>query len=192
MNRFLLAFALAALCPARTFDVISTNQGGVEVVVVPIHHGSLLLQFRGQALYIDPDGQGDYTGLPKADFIFFTASQKNDPATYASLRKPNVIVIETPLAEPRTFNGIQAESAGPGYIFTMAGRRFYVAGQSAVPPPGTVDAAFICLSASCAATPAEAIRNINARLLFPYRFEGRDLSALKSAGKSEIRLRRWY
>ena len=119
--------ATAAVCGARSFDVISTNTGGVEVVMVPIRHGSLMLQFRGQAIYVDPDTKGDYSGMPQADFVFFTTGEKDEPSKYATLRKPSTVIVSTPPPEKRAFGPssgeIAVESAGGGLVFTMAGRR---------------------------------------------------------------------
>ncbi len=187
-------FALLAplLCCARSFDVISTNTSGVEVVIVPIHHGSLMLQFKGKAIYVDPDGKGQTTDLPKADFIFYTAGEKDTPANYATLRKPETVITTAPLAEKKTYGEITAESAAGGYIFTMAGRRFYVTGNAAPVKVDPVDAAFVCLSTQCAENALQATNTIPAKVLFPYRTNNRNLQGLKSTPAREIRRRNWY
>lgn len=189
-KRLLLALLAPLLCCARSFDVISTDTGGVEVVIVPIHHGSLLLQFKGKAIYVDPDGKGNTADLPKADFIFYTAGEKDTPANHATLHKEGTIVV-TALAEKKMYGEIAAEPSGRGYIFTMAGRRFYVTGNAAPGNPGAVDAAFVCMSTKCAKDAAAVAGSIQTKVLFPYRFEGRNLQGLKSTPAKEIRLRRW-
>lgn len=186
-----VALLAALLCCARSFDVISTDTGGVEVVIVPIHHGSLLMQFKGKAIYVDPDGKGNTTDLPRADFIFYTAGEKDTPANYATLRKAETVVV-TALPEKKASGEITAEPSSGGYIFTMAGRRFYVSGNAAPTQLAPVDAAFVCMSTKCAKDAAATANTIPAKVLFPYRFEGRNLQVLKSTPAQEVRLRRWY
>jgi hypothetical protein len=185
-------FAAAILCHGRSFDVISTDTGGVEVVMAPIHHGSLLLQFKGKAIYVDPDTKGDYRGMPAADYIFFTAGEKDQPAKYASLRKPSTVVISAPLAERRVFGEITIEPAGGGFVFNMAGRRFYVTGNAAPTAVPKVDAAFVCLSVACAENAAATVNKLDSRVVFPYRYGNRNLQGLKSTARTEIRRRQWY
>ena len=190
-RRFFLALLAPLLCCARSFDVISTNTGGVEVVIVPIHHGSLMLQFKGKAIFIDPDGKGNTADMPKADFIFYTGGEKDTAANYATLRKPETVVI-TKLAEKKTYGEITAEPAGGGYIFTMAGRRFYVSGSAAPAKLEPVDAAFVCMSVKCAANARAGSNTVPAKVVFPYRTGKRNLQGLKSTPAKEIRLRNWY
>lgn len=182
---------LATTASARSFDVISTDTGGVEVVMVPIHDGSLLLQFRGQAIYIDPDGKGDLKGLPQADFIFFTTGAPNVPAAYAGLKNSSTTVVDALTAKQTFGNGIAAEPAGKGLVLTMAGRRFYVTGASAPTAVEKLDAAFVCMSEACAKDPVSTTRSINARVVFPYRYGTRNLKALQRIDKPEVRLRTW-
>lgn len=189
-RRLLLALLTPLLCCARSFDVISTDTGGVEVVIVPIHHGSLLLQFKGKAIYVDPDGKGNTADLPKADFIFYTAGEKDTPANYAMLHKRETVVVTT-LAEKKTYGEITAEPVSGGYVFTMAGRRFYVSGNAAPAKLEPVDAAFVCMSAKCVKDAAGTANSVPAKVLFPYRTDGRNLQGLKSTPAKEVRLRRW-
>jgi len=78
-----------------TFDVLSTKQGGVEVVIAPIHHASLLLQFKGKAIYIDPAGPADYSGAPKPDFIFITDIHGDhfDKAAIAKYKTASTVIV---------------------------------------------------------------------------------------------------
>lgn len=54
----------------RATDTIVTAKG--EVRITPIFHASTLLEVGGQAVYVDPFSKGDFSGLPKADFILIT------------------------------------------------------------------------------------------------------------------------
>jgi L-ascorbate metabolism protein UlaG (beta-lactamase superfamily) len=53
-----------------TRDTIATSKG--DLVITPIYHGSVLLQFGGKAIYVDPWSKGSYENLPKADLILIT------------------------------------------------------------------------------------------------------------------------
>jgi len=69
----LLPFLLASAIPvmaALTSDTVSTSQGPLKIT--PIKHASVMLEFGGKVIHVDPWSQGDYTGLPKADVIFIT------------------------------------------------------------------------------------------------------------------------
>lgn len=75
----LLAVAVsAALLVAATFqdadferDTFSTAQG--DLVITFVGHGTLMLEWGGKAIHIDPVGNlADYSRLPKADLILVT------------------------------------------------------------------------------------------------------------------------
>jgi L-ascorbate metabolism protein UlaG (beta-lactamase superfamily) len=52
-------------------DVIKTGAGNLEITF--IGHGSLMMQFGGQVIYVDPYSKlTDYAKLPKADLVFIT------------------------------------------------------------------------------------------------------------------------
>ncbi len=75
---------------SRQVDVEKTSAGDLKIT--PINHASLLLQFAGQAIYVDPVSQGDYSGLPKADLILITDTHGDhlDAKTVANLKKEGV------------------------------------------------------------------------------------------------------
>jgi len=67
-----IVFGLQQLA-ASTFekDVFQTSAG--ELAITFIGHGSLMMEFEGDVIYIDPVSQyGDYTRMPKADLILIT------------------------------------------------------------------------------------------------------------------------
>src|SRR5580700_4927732 len=68
----LLTFSalLHAATSNRQADVIRTSQG--ELRLTPIYHGSVMLEFGGKVIHVDPWSQGDYTGIPLADLIVIT------------------------------------------------------------------------------------------------------------------------
>jgi hypothetical protein len=168
-------------------DVISTNTGGIEVVLVPVHHGTVMMQLKGKAIYIDPDTPRPYPDLPKADLIFLTRG-----GAFETLKKENTEVIVSPLTTRRTFGDVEAESLDTGLIFSMLGRRFYITGEAPARPVKNIDAAFVCMNETCAPDLGKALAEVDARIVFPYRHNRRNLSALKPRPNQEIRLRPWY
>ena len=52
-------------------DLVSTSEGALKIN--PIHHGSIVFEFDGKTIYIDPHGGVErYTSLPKPDLILIT------------------------------------------------------------------------------------------------------------------------
>ena len=77
--RVLFIVSLIALCfpvhlPGATSnkqaDVVKTSKGDLRIT--PIFHGSVMLEFGGKVIHVDPWGQGDYTDIPQADLIVIT------------------------------------------------------------------------------------------------------------------------
>jgi L-ascorbate metabolism protein UlaG (beta-lactamase superfamily) len=92
--------AISALLHAATSnrqaDVVKTSAG--ELRVTPLYHGSVMLEFGGKVIHIDPWSQGDYTGLPQADLIVITHTHVDhlDRAMIDKLKKPETIVVGPP------------------------------------------------------------------------------------------------
>ncbi|MGA2184506.1 MAG: MBL fold metallo-hydrolase [Bryobacteraceae bacterium] len=78
---------------ARETDTFATAAGPVRIT--PIHHASFLIEAGGKAIHVDPWGQGNYDGLPKADLILLTDIHGDhlDPAQIAKLSTPGTVVI---------------------------------------------------------------------------------------------------
>ena len=66
-----ILFAVSGAAWAQS-DVIQTSKGDLRIT--PISHASLMLQFDGKVIYVDPVNTGDYAGKPKADLILITHS----------------------------------------------------------------------------------------------------------------------
>jgi len=105
------SFALVALAtPVQVGDV----------TVIPVTHASLILQWQGISIHVDPWSEGDYTGLPAADLILVTHAHGDhlDPAQIASVRKPGAPVVGPPTVQEQITdafvmkNGETAEIAG--------------------------------------------------------------------------------
>src|SRR6516225_5266477 len=69
---FLLAFAIAgANAQLITPDTIATLKG--NVIVQPVFHAALVLQWNGKSIYIDPyNGADAYKTLKKPDLVLIT------------------------------------------------------------------------------------------------------------------------
>ena len=75
-------------------DVIKTSAGNLEISF--IGHASLMLQFRGKIIHVDPySKEGDYTQLPKADLILITHDHVDhyDPKALASIQTDDTAMI---------------------------------------------------------------------------------------------------
>jgi L-ascorbate metabolism protein UlaG (beta-lactamase superfamily) len=94
----LLTFSalLHAATSNRQADVIRTSQG--ELRLTPIYHGSVMLEFGGKVIHVDPWSQGDYTGIPLADMFVITHTHRDhlDPMMIDKLKKPGTIIVGPP------------------------------------------------------------------------------------------------
>jgi L-ascorbate metabolism protein UlaG (beta-lactamase superfamily) len=77
----------------REVDVEKTASGNLRIV--PITHASVMLQWRGKEIYVDPWSQGDYSGLEKADLILITDihSDHMDPKGIAAVKEDDTIIV---------------------------------------------------------------------------------------------------
>src|SRR5713101_3786315 len=102
--------AFGAVTPNHQSDVVQTSQGPLKIT--PLYHGSVMLEFGGKIIHVDPWSQADYTGLPPADLILVSHAHADhmDPAMIKMLRKesPMTIVLTSP-AVADTLNGVAGE-----------------------------------------------------------------------------------
>lgn len=77
-------------------DVIKTSQGDLRIR--PMYHGSVMLEFGGKVIHVDPWSQGDYTGAPQADLIVVTHTHADhlDRTMIDKLGKPGTIIVGPP------------------------------------------------------------------------------------------------
>ena len=109
-------------------DVFSTSGG--ELSITFLGHASLLIEFNGKNIFIDPFGQvADYSSLPKADIVLSTHEHFDhlDPQALAAIRTPLTTLVVNPEGakqidsaiamrngEIRIFAGLQVEAV-PAY-----------------------------------------------------------------------------
>ena len=64
---------------------------------MPLYHGSVMLEFGGNVIHVDPWSQGDYTGIPQADLIVITHTHADhlDRSMVDKLKKPETIIVGT-------------------------------------------------------------------------------------------------
>ena len=89
--------ALSALLHAATSnriaDVQQTSRG--ELRITPLYHGSVMFEFGGKVIYVDPWSQGDFTGLAMGDLIVVTHTHGDhlDLPQINKLKKPETIIV---------------------------------------------------------------------------------------------------
>jgi L-ascorbate metabolism protein UlaG (beta-lactamase superfamily) len=142
-----LTVAFAAATPNQQSDVVATSQGPLKIT--PLYHGSVMLEFGGKIIHVDPWSQADYSGIPQADLLLITHTHADhmDPAIVKTLRKESTIIVAPPAVtdtlngavgdteaisngEKKTFLGIEIEAvpmynlvlgSGPGKPFHHKG-----------------------------------------------------------------------
>lgn len=144
-------------------DSLAVEGGVVEVTF--IGHGTLMFEYDGRVIHVDPVGrEADYRDLPEADLILITHEHSNhlDLRAMWLIRGDDTIVVQNSGTAGKIENGRVAENgetldvfgiqieAVPaynttsgrdrfhpkgrdnGYVLTMGGKRFYVAGDTDV------------------------------------------------------------
>jgi L-ascorbate metabolism protein UlaG (beta-lactamase superfamily) len=86
--------------PPSAPDTIATSGGDLKIT--PLNHATLLLEWKGKAIYADPAPAAKYDNLPKADVILVTDIHGDhmSPPTIASLRQAKTTVVVPPAVQP--------------------------------------------------------------------------------------------
>ena len=94
----------AAETPNHQTDVLNTSKGPLRIT--PLYHGSLMLEFEGKVIHVDPWSRADYTGIPQADLIVITHTHADhmDAMMINKLKKPDTVIVAPP-AVADTLNG---------------------------------------------------------------------------------------
>jgi L-ascorbate metabolism protein UlaG (beta-lactamase superfamily) len=88
-------------------DVIKTASGDVKITF--IGHGTLVFNFGGKVVHVDPVGQyADYSKLPKADIILVTHEHSDhlDVKAIESIRKDTTILLLNETGAPKVKGGV--------------------------------------------------------------------------------------
>src|SRR5579862_3231260 len=103
------AGAYGAVAPNQQSDMIETSQGALKLT--PLYHGSVMLEFGGKVIHVDPWSQADYDGIPQADLIVITHTHADhmDAAIINRLKKTGTIILGPP-AVTDTLNGAVGET----------------------------------------------------------------------------------
>lgn len=92
---------------SSNIDTINTSKGNLEITFVG--HASLMFNFDGKVLHIDPvNREGDYTKMPKADIIIITHEHGDhlDPAAISIIRTKETAVVLTEKCTEKVEGGI--------------------------------------------------------------------------------------
>jgi L-ascorbate metabolism protein UlaG (beta-lactamase superfamily) len=88
-------------------DVISTSTG--DITITFIGHGSLMMEFHGKIIHIDPFGElADYSQFPKADIVLITHEHGDhlDLKALETVRMEKTIIVLTELCAAQVKDGI--------------------------------------------------------------------------------------
>ncbi len=103
---FLVALMSAAWAEFET-DVIKSDSGDIRITC--IGHGTLMLEFSGKIIHIDPVGAyADYAQLPKADLILVTHEHGDhlDSRAIAAIKKETTQIVYTSKCADKVPGGI--------------------------------------------------------------------------------------
>lgn len=87
--------ATAQTAEAVKFLEIVTEKG--TLTITPVVHGSLMVEFDGKVVHVDPYSRGDYSDKPKADLILLTHHHRDhlDSGLVEKLKKEGTIIVGT-------------------------------------------------------------------------------------------------
>ena len=128
VNICFLLFAYPAYAQSFEKDVFKTSGGALTISF--IGHGTLMMEFNGRVIHIDPVGNyADYSKLPKADIILITHEHGDhlDAGAIEKIKKESTEVVLTKVSSEKypggkvmnngdsgTFAGIKIEAV-PAY-----------------------------------------------------------------------------
>lgn len=105
--------SVAVILAAAALAADTEKTAAGDLVITPVHHGSLMLQFGGKVIHIDPWSQGNYSSLPRADYILITDIHGDhmDKAMVEKLKKESTVIL-APAAVAKTILEAQVISNG--------------------------------------------------------------------------------
>ena len=106
-------------------DTVKTSTG--ELTITFIGHGTLMLQFAGKVIHVDPYGAlADYSVLPKADMILLTHHHRDhlDPGALKHARSKQTLLLLTETCAKSVRDGVVMKA---GDVKTVMGVRIEAA-----------------------------------------------------------------
>lgn len=82
--------------PPKTLAAETLAAANGDIAIHPVHHASLVLQWNGQAIYVDPvGGGGKYAAFPKADWVLITHEHGDhlDRATLEAVVQEKTVIV---------------------------------------------------------------------------------------------------
>ena len=104
---FIVAVAFAGAADVFESDEIPVDDGVVRITF--IGHGTLMFEFNGIVIHIDPVGaEADYTQMPPADIVLVTHEHRDhlDLRAIARIRTPETVVVHNKGTDSRIENGM--------------------------------------------------------------------------------------
>ena len=123
MKKIILIMTIIALATiplkAAEFekDVFKTSEG--ELAITFIGHGTLMLEFNGKVIHVDPVSQyADYESMPKADLVLITHEHGDhlDPKAIDAVKKEATRVVLTESCSPK-YTGTDVMKNGDTKVF---------------------------------------------------------------------------
>ncbi len=216
------------------FETDIINVAGGNVAVTCIGHGTLMFNYNGLIIHIDPTTEeADYSKLPKADLILITHGHYDhlDKKAIDQILKDDTEIVDTEEChadangtvtlkngESATVKGITVEAVAAynttegrdqyhpkgrdnGYILSLGGKRFYVAGDTEDTPEvmalKDIHVAFLPVNQPYTMTPEQAViaaKAFRPAILYPYHFGEtkveKIVKGLKGEPDIEVRIRK--
>lgn len=123
MKKIILIMTIIALATiplkAAEFekDVFKTSEG--ELAITFIGHGTLMLEFNGKVIHVDPVSQyADYESMPKADLVLITHEHGDhlDLKAIDAVKKEAIRVVLTESCSPK-YTGTDVMKNGDNKVF---------------------------------------------------------------------------
>jgi L-ascorbate metabolism protein UlaG (beta-lactamase superfamily) len=103
-----LLLAACAAVVASVADRVPSAAG--DIVIRPMAHSSVAVDFAGRVIYVDPWSGADLTSAPQSDLIFVTDADAGahhlDPVALQKLRKPGGTVVIPAAASAKVPDGV--------------------------------------------------------------------------------------
>jgi L-ascorbate metabolism protein UlaG (beta-lactamase superfamily) len=94
---------LAVVLASASLRADTFKANGGDIMVTPIIHASVQIEFAGKVVHVDPWSQGDYSHAKLADLILVTDDNSHhlDVAQIQKLRKPGGVVVSPAIGKPK-------------------------------------------------------------------------------------------